>query len=45
MTSTQLQALIDLAGAIKLAQMCARDLARYTHRPMAAKAAGDDPTT
>jgi hypothetical protein len=42
--ATQLQALQDLAGVIKmreLAQQCARDLARYTHPPMAAKPAGD----
>ena len=38
----QLQALKDWAGIVKcreLAQMCARDLARYTHAPMAAKPA------
>jgi hypothetical protein len=41
----QLQALKDLLGVIKMremSQMCARDLARYTHPPMARKAAGDD---
>ncbi len=38
--ATQLQALQDFAGVIKmreLAQQCARDLARYTHAPMAPK--------
>ena len=40
----QLAALKDLAGMIKcreLAQQCARDLARYTHAPMAAKPASE----
>ena len=40
-TADQLSALKDLAGMVKcreLAQQCARDLARYTHHPMAAVA-------
>ena len=40
-TADQLQAFHDMAGLIRcreLAQGCARDLARYTHAPMAATA-------
>ena len=37
-TDAQVQALKDMAGLLKMremAQMCARDLARYTHPPLA----------
>jgi hypothetical protein len=39
-TDAQVQALKEMAGLLKMremAQMCARDLARYTHPPLAPK--------
>ena len=45
-TADQLAAFHDMAGLVKcreLSQQCARDLARYTHAPMAPKPASDAP--